>query len=244
MFRKNLVLLLVIVLTIFTVKSAFADRRSYVWTYEYLTMPKGEMEIEYYNTLEWGNQNNSNTNVWKHWFELEYGITDNWDMSMYQQFKQTNSSFVGKTSFEYDGMKIRTRYKIGEKGSFFVDPLLYLEWKRDDDFSKPNALETKLILTKDFGNLNVSVNYILDDVELISTAKPASHKYAAGISYEFNPSFKLGFESNGSFSAEKYYFGPTISFASGKTWFAFGVAYGLNSKSDYVQVRTLIGILL
>lgn len=242
MFRKSLVLLLTLVLTSFIVKSAFADRRSYVWTYEYLTMVKGEVELEFYNTVEWKDKSDSKTNTWKPWLEIEYGITDNWDISLYQQFKQTNSSKSADVKFEYDGMKIRTRYKIGEKGSFFVDPLLYFEWKRNDDFTVPNTLETKLILGKDFDRLNLSFNYILDDIELASHAKPAAHKYASGISYEFDPSFKLGFEFNGSFSAEKHYFGPSISFAGSKIWTTIGTAYGLNNKSDYVQVRTLLGI--
>ena len=33
-------------------KDSFADRRSYVWTYEYQTLPKGMSEIEYYDTMK------------------------------------------------------------------------------------------------------------------------------------------------------------------------------------------------
>ena len=32
--------------------NAYADWRSYVWTYEYMTMPKGKFEVEYYLTYE------------------------------------------------------------------------------------------------------------------------------------------------------------------------------------------------
>ncbi|MDD5477394.1 MAG: hypothetical protein PHG87_04220 [Candidatus Omnitrophica bacterium] len=39
---------LIFVLTIF--QNSYADRRAYVWTYEYQTMPKGKWELEYYFT--------------------------------------------------------------------------------------------------------------------------------------------------------------------------------------------------
>ncbi|MHC4542491.1 MAG: hypothetical protein ACYS74_22350, partial [Planctomycetota bacterium] len=31
---------------------AYADRRGYVWTYEYMTMPEGASELEYYLTTK------------------------------------------------------------------------------------------------------------------------------------------------------------------------------------------------
>jgi len=31
-----------------SVGHALADQRSYVWTYEYQTLPRGEAELEYY----------------------------------------------------------------------------------------------------------------------------------------------------------------------------------------------------
>src|SRR3989338_6106239 len=95
----------------YVVEDSYADRRSYVWTYEYQTMPKGHAEIEYYLTEEQKNIEKAKPNTWKHWLELEYGITDHWDISMYQQFKQTNPA-TGSSSFEYDGFKVRTRYRI------------------------------------------------------------------------------------------------------------------------------------
>jgi len=46
-------------------KDSYADRRSYVWTYEYQTMPKGMWELEYYLTTEVPNINRSNINTLK-----------------------------------------------------------------------------------------------------------------------------------------------------------------------------------
>lgn len=219
-------------------KNASADRRSYVWTYEYQTMPKGQAEVEYYTTLEVPKWENTDTNTWKHWLELEYGITDRWDVSLYQQFKQTNKK-TG-SDFEYDGFKARTRYRIGERGLYLVDPLLYLEYIRNDNLNKPNLLEGKLILARDFDRLNVAYNQIIKQ-ELDSDGA-TEHEYAAAASYELMPAFKFGLESKGSYTSEKYYLGPVASWATEKFWITVSPVFGLNNRSDDIQVRSIVGI--
>ena len=142
-------------------ENALADRRSYVWTYEYQTMPKGMAEIEYYLTEEQINIEKTRPNTWKHWIELEYGITDHWDISMYQQFKQSNTT--KSSTFEYDGFKIRTRYRFLEKDKLPVDTMLYLEYIRNDNLEKPNVMEGKVILanTVDTPRLSATLAVIL-----------------------------------------------------------------------------------
>jgi len=92
---------------------ANADRRGYVWTYEYMTMPKGQAELEYYlthNVTDFHKYSGKNT--WEHQAELEYGLTDHWDIAIYQRWLQTNTS--AQDEFEYAGTKLRTRYRFGE----------------------------------------------------------------------------------------------------------------------------------
>ena len=218
--------------------NAYADRRSYVWTYEYMTMPKGTKEIEYYLTTKMKDTSSPDINTISHYLEFEYGITDHWDIALYQRIKQDNKK--DETDLTYDGFKIRTRYRIGEKGQFFLDPLLYLEYIRDEDFSKPNIVEAKLILAKDIGNLNFAYNQIVKQ-EVESNGK-AEHEYAFGVSYNPNHRFGFGLESKGNYTDGKYYVGPTISFVVKRIWFAFGVVHGLNSKSDDLQMRMIFGI--
>src|SRR3989338_9354486 len=205
-------LIMSIVSVLFLSGKAFADRRSYVWTYEYQTMPKGHAEIEYYLTEEQKNIEKAKPSAWKHWVELEYGITDHWDISMYQQFKQSNTD--SSNTFEYDGFKIRTRYRILEKDKLLIDTMLYLEYIRNDNLDKDNVLEGKVILAKDIWNFNLAYNQIFKQ-ELASGGK-TEHEYASGISYEITPSFKIGVESKGSYTDRKYYIGPTIRLAASK----------------------------
>ena len=68
-----------------------ADGRSYVWTYEYHTTPKNMAEVEYYLTSKVPDKNDPGVNTWEHWLEFEYGLTDHWDISMYQMWKEDNA---------------------------------------------------------------------------------------------------------------------------------------------------------
>ncbi len=101
-------------LFISVVSDVYADRRSYVWTYEYMTMSKGRWELETYVTTEVPDLHKSNLNYIKPQLEIEYGITDRWDVAMYQMWKFKNKA--KENDSEYEGFKLRTRYKIGEKG--------------------------------------------------------------------------------------------------------------------------------
>ncbi|OGB88545.1 hypothetical protein A3H38_02740 [candidate division WOR-1 bacterium RIFCSPLOWO2_02_FULL_46_20] len=218
--------------------ASFADRRSYVWTYEYVTMPRGMVEVEYYNTLEYPDTTNPKVNTWKHWVELEYGLTDNWDVSMYQTFKQTNTAAANTLS--YDGFKLRTRYRLGERGSNPVDMLLYAELIEPNDLSKAGVFEGKVILAKDIRMLNFSYNYIIKR-ELTEAAK-TENEFAAGASVELRPTFKIGLEAKGNYSTGKHYVGPTISWAQEKFWLNFGAVRGLGNGANDLQTRLLIGI--
>ncbi len=70
------------------------------------------------------------------------------------------------------------------------------------------------------------------------------HEYALGLNYEFSPSLKIGLESKGNYTEDKYYLGPTVSWASEKFWVALGALGGLNKQSDDFQIRLIVGIPL
>jgi hypothetical protein len=237
--RSIIAVFIVLMIGLGVSQTAHADRRGYVWTYEYMTMLKGMFELEYYLTEQQPNIDKSKPNTWKHYVELEYGITSHWDISVYQVFKQANTE--NNSSFEYDGFKLRTRYRIAEKDQLPLDTLLYFEYIRNDDFKKPNVLEGKVILAKDVGKLNIAYNQILKQ-ELESNGK-TEHEYAAGVNYALTPQFKIGVETKGNYTDEKYYIGPTMSWGQGKFWAALGAAAGLSEKSDDLQMRLIVGIL-
>ncbi|MFQ6034508.1 MAG: hypothetical protein ACE5NM_01495 [Sedimentisphaerales bacterium] len=236
--KKQTVGCVILLLVLLGANSAKADRRSYVWTYEYQTMPKGESELEYYLTHKVPDFHKySKKNTWEHQAELEYGLTDRWDISIYQRWQQTNTKKDDK--FEYTGTKIRTRYRFGEKGMYPLDTLLYLEYIRPDGSDAPEKFEAKLILAKDIGKWNIAYNQIYE--KEVKHGKEFEHGYAAGVSYEFSPIWKIGFESTGNYTEDKYYLGPTISWASQRVWVSIGALRGFNDRSDDLQIRLIAG---
>ena len=219
--------------------AGLADRRSYVWTYEYQTMPKGTAEIEYYlshKISDWDNYDDKNT--WEQAVELEYGLTDHWDVAIYQTWQQTNNDT--QDDFDYTGSKLRTRYRISEKGQLPVDVLLYAEYIFGQGPKEYDKFEGKLILAKDFGKWNLSYNQIYE--QKTKNGDDIEHGYATGLSHEFSPTWKAGVESAGNYTESKYYAGPTVSWASEKLWLNLGVLGGLNDRSDDVQFRLIVGI--
>jgi hypothetical protein len=170
--------------------------------------------------------------------ELEYGITDRWDIAVYQRWQHTNTDADDK--FEYTGTKLRTRYRFAEKGVYPVDVLAYFEYKRPDGSKPADELEAKLIVAKDFGKYNVAYNQIIE--QGLRHGGKAEHEYAFGVSYEFDPTLKTGLESAGNYSEDTFYLGPTVSLMRNRFWLAAGVLGGLNDRSDDLRVRLIFGI--
>lgn len=220
--------------------AAKADPRSYVWTYEYMTVREGHAEVEYYSTTEVADADAPETSVWKHQVELEYGLTPKTDIAMYQNFKQSNKP-ASKT-FSYDGMKLRLRHRLAEKGELPVDALLYAEYVRSTDLSAQGALEAKVVLAKDLGRLNLAYNQVVEfPLERLADAQ---HRFAAGASWRFSGILKAGLEATGDYKANAYHAGPTVHLRAKdmKVWANLGYLAGLNSDSKDVQTRLIIGV--
>ena len=148
----------------------------------------------------------------------------------------------------YQATKIETRYRLSDYGQWFVDPVLYFEARKEWIEDKPLALEGKLILAKDVGPVNVSVNGLYE-VEFIPAGGGREHElgYALGTSYELTPWVRLGGEVFGSWTraaedgawASQHYAGPAVSLAVGRTWLVlaagFGLAAGASAASFYFR---------
>ena len=233
--KKSIILFLLITVMF---SNSFADRRNYVWTYQYVTIPKNVTELEFYQTTKM-----RATDDWEYRIEVEHGLTDYWDFSVYQIFSQEQDA-----SMKWDAVQFRTRYRLGEEGQFFFDPLLYFEYNRKIDLKKKNKFETKLILAKTMTKFNLAINPVYE----LFAAPDIEHEAGldVGFSYEFSPKVILGVESTSRIEFEDdetevgSYFGPTVSFASGHWWYAIGAAWGITEDSDDVRVRFLMGIQL
>jgi hypothetical protein len=218
--------------------SARADRRTYVWTYEYQTKPPGGVELEHYLTSKTGDFDVVGSTTWEHRLELEIGLTDRWDVSVYQIFNQP-----AEGGFQYDSFQLRTRIRLGEAGQWPVDPLFYFEYRRPQNLIKPNKLEGKVILARDFNPVNVAVN-LIEEVKF-GPGTDWETGYTVGVSVEPHPVAKLGAEATGKLAVEggeAHYLGPTVSVAREGWFYTVGLGIGLNEYAKGVQARAILGI--
>jgi len=213
-----------------------ADQRSYVWTYEYLTVPGGDAEIETYFTMSSPDKRKLKGNTTtEHKFEIEVGMTDRFDFAIYHVFSQSPEE-----AFKYDGFQLRARYRIGEKAKYLVDPLIYLEYKGVPDFAE-HGIEAKLVLAKDIANFNISFNPIVEFE--FGDEDEIEPEYALGMSYRISDLLRFGIEAKG--NADANYIGPVISHGKGRFWVTLGSAFNIGSvekgKAEF-EIRMLLGI--
>lgn len=237
MYQKILLLVLAL---LFLAPATHADRRKFVWTYQYGTIAPDAAEMEFYQTTKL-----DKTDSWEYRIEVEQGLTPRLDMAVYQIFAQKEGE-----SMSWDAFQIRARYRLAEPGEFFMNPLLYLEYRRKTDLNKQNKLEAKIILGRDFDRLSLAINPVY---EFFWAPGDPVHELGLdiGLSYELSYKLAIGLESTSRVEYVKHhdaktgsYFGPTISFASGKMFYTVGYATGLTDDSNDARVRFIMGVEL
>ena len=102
--------------------AARADRRTMIRAYEYMTQPKDNLELEIWNEIEAPKAGGFDQATTVHRVELEYGITDHWDLALYHVFAQEPGA-----SLNFDSWRLETRYRLFEKNVLPVDVELYLK---------------------------------------------------------------------------------------------------------------------
>lgn len=223
-----------------------SHERTYAFNQEYRTIPKNQFEIEQHVTSKVPNINKSNSNSFKYETEVEWGITDHWTLAHYQTWTTTNRSGTGKDTTEYSGFKFETKYRFGEKGKYWVDPLIYFEIKhdpREEDF--PIELETKIILSKDFGKFNIVYNQIMENE--VNRNGRTEHAFTFGANYAVMDDLRLGVEVKGdlwhpSDHRNALSIGPTIAWSNRYFWTTVGVLFGANHAADDLEARVIVGV--
>lgn len=232
---------------------ASADRRAFTQTYEYMTMPRGETEVEIYSTQNQATWDDDSPSSFELALEVEHGITDRWDVALYHIFDQSTGDGTVTNpgeAFHFAELKLESRYRFAERGELPVDTVAYLELVKVFGGSVYEA-EAKAILARDFGQVTVAVNPIVE-IEFGGDVPEAEVGlgWAAGATYEVAPSLKVGAETWGGFELEEadeiaVSAGPAISWApSSSLWVATTIGFGLGDNADKLSVRAAIGMHL
>jgi len=137
------------------VSTARAHKDDYIdETLVYLTLGRGETEPEYW--LDYGRRTDESINFFRHNFALEYGITDHWMIDT----RVTARNDLGN-GFGFDSARMETRYRFFDEGTLPVDIAVSAEVNTEpEEVGGPQqlGLEPRLILSKDFKELNLTLN--------------------------------------------------------------------------------------
>src|SRR5438045_7684172 len=91
----------------FLAPAARADRRTLIRAYEYMTQPQGNLELEIWNDVDAPKDGGFDAAGTVHRIELEYGLTDHWDMSLYHVFARGPAE-----PFRFDSWRLETRCRL------------------------------------------------------------------------------------------------------------------------------------
>ena len=232
---------------------ARADRRAYGTTYEAVTAPKGELDVESWMTFAKDGEvgDSAPGGGLRQMEELEYGLTRRWDVALYNMLDV--SAAEGGT--RYAGLKVESRLRLADPGEWPVDVIGYLEyeWQRAGDAD--HSLEAKAIVARDFGPWNVAGNLSLELEHLVAGAFHPEVEYALGACRELGgPAVKLGLEAFGKLEREEgalqpfVFAGPAVSFAVGHlgplrgVWLTLAGGRGLTPSSETAYGRAILGL--
>jgi hypothetical protein len=224
--------------------AARADRRTLIRAYEYMTQPQGNLELEIWNEVAAPKNGGFDQAATSQRIELEYGLTDHWDLALYHVFGQEPGA-----SFKFDSWRLETRYRLFEKNVLPVDIELYFEVERPADFSAPWETEEKLILEKDFGRFALVTNLVAEQ-KLFHGYEGHGWEIDVGARYEIVPQLRLGAEfwtiqeTAAGVTEGSYFVGPSVSFATSKIWLQLGAGFGVGDSSGATFVRSVLGINL
>jgi len=209
-------------------RSAEADDQPFITIYTTDIDSQYEKEIE--QSLDWSTQKPHQAfNGWLSRTELEYGITDDFQLSGYLNYEWKRSrphpDIGPDKTWHAASISGEAIYRLLNP---YFDPIglaVYFEPTYGDN---TRELEAKLLLQKNFfnSNLRVAANINLEDSwerEGGRWNKGSAAEFFAGAAYNVTPEWSVGVEFNNENDFEglfgnahsgtsAYYFGPTISY--------------------------------
>lgn len=259
------------------VTGATADERRFTYTYEPETLPQGAMEFEQWFTLRTqrtkeGDVKQGNYNRWEIREELEYGVTDNYSISLYlntshESYRDYNPDPPEDFSkFKFDGVSLENRWLVLNPANHAVGVGLYLEPRYSGDEAE---IEEKIILGQRHGNWKWALNltHATEWTDNLHTTE-GEVEASLGVARDLGKNWSLGLELRDHNELPDYkkwentalFLGPVVSYRHEKWWAALTVSpqiYGANlgenpdantslelEGHERVNIRLIIGISL
>ncbi len=239
----------------FICATASATTRNFTYTYEPETMPRGDKEFEQWVSLRTIRNDHAGQNHYTRWDlreELEYGVTDNYTLSLYLNEKSEyfrNPATNAKTNeSEFEGVSLENKWMVVNPVGHPFGLSLYLEPRLGNGEFE---LEEKIILGQRFGrneawkwafNATHATEWKDSAVAGEGTKTEGELEFTFGLIKELNKRWSLGFEFRNHNEWPEYkewehtafFLGPVVSYRSENWWVtltALGQIYGKNYRS-------------
>jgi uncharacterized protein DUF6662 len=224
-------------------QSASGTERIFTYSYEPETMPEGGMEFEQWVTLRSRRTKavgQENFNLWEIRQEFEYGISDNYTLSLY--LNSSSESFrdnagQDQSSFHFDGISLENRYMVLNPADHKVGLALYLEPRFAGDEAE---IEERIILGQRHGNWKWAFNltHATEWSDNLHTTE-GEVEASLGITRELGKHWYLGLEARDHNEIPDYrhwentalFAGPVVSYRQENWWATLTVMpqiYGQN----------------
>ena len=227
---------------------ARAFARDYLVNQPYTTAEQGEFAVALWSDMNFVEADNDETYTFKQQVEFEYGLTDHLQLAYYEVY-----TWDRRKDWERDQFKLEAKYRLAEARQWPVDITLYTEYKNPDGprDRRSDAIENKLILSKNLGAWNVVANLVAE--KDINTHSDWEFEYTAGVSYALSPRTRLGLEVKETLGDadvlgvhredHKAYLIPGLytDLTSHVRWL-IGPSFGLTRASDDLQLKSIVEV--
>jgi hypothetical protein len=240
--------MIAVLVAVLSVSAASATERFFTYTYEPEVLPQGAAEFEQWITL--GTQRNDqvgqhNYNRWDFREELEYGVTDNYSLSLYLNAKsesyQDPVTGNSSSSFDFDGISLENRYMLLNPAEHVIGLTLYLEPRYSGEEAE---LEEKIIIGQRFGDWKWALNIgHATEWNLNDHATEGELELDFGLTRRLNNRWSLGIELRDHNELPEYsewentalFVGPVATYTQEKWWATLSIlpqVYGKNFNGD------------
>ncbi|HLG21666.1 MAG TPA: hypothetical protein VI382_02535, partial [Candidatus Manganitrophaceae bacterium] len=183
--------------------AAAAEARDFK-VYGYATPDQGEAEVSYWldyfirsdqRYVFLDGQTVDKERLFRHTFELEYGVTDRWTIAGYLDFEDPN----GKNPEYVQARAVVSRYRLFKPKERLFDTALYFEYYLPyERYRTEEHLETRLIFEKEIQPLLIRLNPIFDKkLSGVGLVEGMEFEYAVGFYLPASREVRLGLEFYG-----------------------------------------------
>ncbi len=246
--RRSTLLFCALAVVLFSFHPAPAMERFFTYTYEPETMPAGLFEYEQWITsrlLRNSTVGQENYNRWEFRHEFEYGVNDNYTLSLYineslTRFREPRTD-RHVSDLAWDGISLENRYMVLNPADHAIGLALYLEPRVSDTEAE---IEERIIIGQRVGDWKWALNLThATEWQNRFREREGELELSFGITRHFGNYWSFGLEARDHNELPEYqkwentafYLGPVVTYKRERWWATLTVMpqlFGANFAGD------------